>query len=401
MNIDRKEILFQKLWKSYVVIILGSVFFVPILSSIFTILLLLTTVWYLYDNPYAQERLKENKKTVIFLSSIYWIAIIGLLWTENENLRYGIATLETQLSILIFPLIFATIKVSQKDIINIIFYLTTIYFLLFGFFFLYQTFSAVENINVPLFLVELNKLAHRTYISLYLLTFGFILFIHFLNKKAKPEPLIAYTFLLFTITITLLFESRIAFLCTIILSFVSVFFIRLKQQKILLLSGVFILIIISVVFVAPNSERSMRLIKKIKIYSNNEQYERVDDRFIFWKKSTALLNQNLLIGVGTGDSSYEIFKFTTENMVSLRFTDMHNQYLDILLRYGILGFAIFIYSFIHPSILAIKSKNLYYLIFLIAIFVFFLTESILIRQMGVMFYAIFNSMFYYSITTKK
>ena len=152
MTSKQKEILFQKLWKSYVVIILGTIFFAPIISSLVSILFVITIAWYQYQNTPAKQRFNNRKKMVLFFSGIYWIALLGLLWTENENLYYGFAALETQLSILVFPLIFSFIQVTKKDILEIIKFLAVLFLIAFISYFLFTIFRTSENFSLKLLL---------------------------------------------------------------------------------------------------------------------------------------------------------------------------------------------------------------------------------------------------------
>lgn len=396
----RKESFFRKLWHVYVIIILGAIFFVPTLSSIFTVVFALTTIWYVYKNPEAQSRFKKRAKSLFLLTSIYWIAIIGLLWTESVNLDYGLSKLETQVSLLIFPLIFACIRVTKDDILKIIYYLSIVFILIFISFSIYTFFNTEGDFNVNSWLLSLREKAHRTYVALYVLTFGFIIFIDRVNNTARRLSFLGYFFLLTSIIITQLFESRIAFLCIPVLTFIT--FIYIKDRMYRLIFGLSVIVLLTIVSIAiiPNSERVNNFVKKYEHSLSNKEYYKVEDRFIVWISSFDIIRDNYLIGVGTGDSPSETLKACKENTVNLRYTDVHNQYLDFLIKYGLIGLALLFSLIIYPIVLSIRKKNPYYIIFLVSLLIFFIVESVINRQIGVMYYAVLNSMFYFNLIEK-
>jgi len=125
-------------------------------------------------------------------------------------------------------------------------------------------------------------------------------------------------------------------------------------------------------------------------------------RILIWQTSLELIKKNPLFGVGTGDVELELMKLYKEKNIKLAVDETlnaHNQYLQTFIALGIIGFVALIASFVFPAVYAFRKKQLLYLLFL-AIFAFnLLVESMLERQAGVVFYALFNSfLFYYSFS---
>lgn len=119
-------------------------------------------------------------------------------------------------------------------------------------------------------------------------------------------------------------------------------------------------------------------------------------RFEFWKIGWHVARENWLIGVGTGDiddvymKQYRLDK--SELLIQYRHR-AHNQYLTILITFGVIGFIIFMTSLLLPFILLKTNISLTYLLFFTIVAVSFFGEDTLETQAGVTFYAFFNSLF--------
>ena len=123
----------------------------------------------------------------------------------------------------------------------------------------------------------------------------------------------------------------------------------------------------------------------------------VMQRLEFWKAGYVIAKQNPLIGVGTGDlkksfySAYEEIKTQLQKKYWLR---AHNQYFTIFIAFGFLGFIWFLTTLFYPLFFFPKSSFWYpYLGFLVISLVSFLSEDTLETQIGVTFFAFFNSFF--------
>jgi O-antigen ligase len=119
-------------------------------------------------------------------------------------------------------------------------------------------------------------------------------------------------------------------------------------------------------------------------------------RFEYWKTALAIITENRLIGVGTGDvkaaidEQYEKSNSTLYKEFRLR---THNQYLSIAIAFGSIGLAWFLFTLIYPML---KQKMLFdylYITFFIITVISFFTEDTLETQAGATFFAFFNSFF--------
>nr|WP_146897885.1 O-antigen ligase family protein [Adhaeribacter aerolatus] len=119
-------------------------------------------------------------------------------------------------------------------------------------------------------------------------------------------------------------------------------------------------------------------------------------RLIQWSCAFDILdaNQAWLQGVGTGDvkpllqACYQDKKFWGH----LYNYNLHNEFLEEMTRHGLVGLVLLLLTLTFPLVLAIKRTHLLYMYFLLIFTFACITESILNRQKGVIFYAFFNAL---------
>jgi O-antigen ligase len=127
-----------------------------------------------------------------------------------------------------------------------------------------------------------------------------------------------------------------------------------------------------------------------------EIYSSLVTRLTIWKSTIDLANEHLLYGVGSSNSKKELFKFykkTNQKFLSKYQFPVHNQYLDYLLKFGILGtIGAFVYiGFI--GYIGLKSKNVIVIAFFLLFFISNLTDDFLIRFDGIVFSGFWISVF--------
>ena len=117
-------------------------------------------------------------------------------------------------------------------------------------------------------------------------------------------------------------------------------------------------------------------------------------RFEYWRIALGIIQNNLLLGVGTGDApkafEQEYLKKNSSLGQQWRLRS-HNQYLSIAAAFGILGLLWFIITLIYPLFNNIKEFNFLYVTFFIITMFSFFTEDTLETQAGVTFFAFLNS----------
>ena len=140
------------------------------------------------------------------------------------------------------------------------------------------------------------------------------------------------------------------------------------------------------------------IIFEIDAYRNggNPSWNSVTQRIEFWRAAKGIISQYFWTGVGTGDVAQAFEKQYQEidSMLEMEVRHRaHNQYLTMFLTFGIFGLLYFIFALFYPMFKAGKRYDYFYVIFLTAALLSFLTEDTLETQAGVTFFTFFNCLF--------
>ncbi|MEO6901807.1 MAG: O-antigen ligase family protein [Bacteroidia bacterium] len=145
---------------------------------------------------------------------------------------------------------------------------------------------------------------------------------------------------------------------------------------------------------------------EIRVYktTGNPNGHSLTQRFEYWKTAYSIIKQNYFIGVGTGDVQQafneEYVKINTPLDKRWRLR-AHNQYLTIMVTFGVIGFIWFMITLIYPAYKQGVLFSYLYSSFLLIVLISFLTEDTLETQAGVTFYTFFNSLFLFINTCPK
>lgn len=266
------------------------------------------------------------------------------------------------------------------------------------YFFAYRDFTAVLNI-------------HPTYLGMYnCLAFSVIAYNVFKRNKLLPSDIVSI--LILTVVI-ILAGSRISLICQILIFCYLLFsnFTRIgRKPKLLFL--LFFIVVPTMIFtyVPIAKERMVDMTFGLKEtyayakYGENVKYAgSIAPRLELWKCALEAASNNYVFGNGFGNTQKllnECYKSKGFDHYAQLNYQTHNQYLSSFARGGIMGLGVILIVLLFPLFLAIKNKNYLYVSFLIIILVCCLTENVLNRHFGIVFYAFFNSLFYF-IPNKK
>jgi hypothetical protein len=118
-------------------------------------------------------------------------------------------------------------------------------------------------------------------------------------------------------------------------------------------------------------------------------------RFEYWQAASAIIANNLLFGVGTGDikNAFADHYEKTGSRLDMQFRHRaHNQYLATTVSFGLFGLFVFLFSLFYPAIRLRKMLTYRYFVFWITLTVSMLVEDTLETQMGVTLFAFFNTL---------
>lgn len=129
----------------------------------------------------------------------------------------------------------------------------------------------------------------------------------------------------------------------------------------------------------------------------------VIQRFVYYQIALHLIRHNFLFGVGTGDLPKEYLHYYQTHPTGIspeRWWQTHNQYLRAFATFGIVGFVIFLVTFIAPPFFERKWQSYYFVMIFLIIMLSFLNEDTLETQAGVTFTAFFYSLFLWGASRK-
>ena len=393
--------------KNIILLMSLYVFFLPLRNHISSVIGFLLFLHFFFDkqvNLKSKFKILFENKIAILSISLYFLHIIGLLYTSN--FKYAGLDLEIKLPLLIIHLTLFSEKTIETNDIKKIFQFYTLgnlVTILYCSIYAFYSYGQTNSITV-FFYNNLSRFMHPTYFSMYL-GFNVIIILQSITALTKDKHVnkkkISLLFILctiFLIFITLLSSKAgilIVGICTIIITIREIF----KRKFYLVIYFTSILsILIFILLTNQNATTSKRFTDaKNELITNKskkseEKVGSSDTRIEVWKATSQLIKNNYLIGVGTGDIKDELSKQYQKNNFNLGFQNnfnCHNQYLQFFLLFGIIGLVIFL-SIIFLSLKnGFQTKNTLLIQFIILIALNMLMESMLESKAGVEFYAFF------------
>lgn len=128
-------------------------------------------------------------------------------------------------------------------------------------------------------------------------------------------------------------------------------------------------------------------------YANDQS---LSQRIEFARAACTIIKKNFWFGVGAGNWKEEYSAAYLENNSGLAEkyqSSAHNQYLNYIVKFGITGLLLIIFFIVFPVIKTERYRDIYFLIFLIAIFFANFSDSNLETHMGGSFFVFFYCLF--------
>jgi O-antigen ligase len=240
---------------------------------------------------------------------------------------------------------------------------------------------------------DLTISQHPSYVAMYVLLSVFICYESWFSSSLKTKHRI---FWLISGTILLLSQYFISSRAGIFISLVLIplyFLIKIrKSKKFKFLVFVIITVVICLLPLIIKNQRVDYLFGEA--FNKQVGYERKQDpRFQIWESVFNVSKQNLLLGVGIGDVRHELsheYERIGEDQMAKERYNAHNQFLEVILENGIIGFVMFLSIFFFMLKIAFADKNFLYLLFILIMLLFFMFETMLYRLAGVTFFSLFS-----------
>lgn len=393
---------------NYTTILLGSFPILGLKKSVLAIILwaIFSVIIMVSEKSYNGIQ-KKDKINLLVLTSYYLAFVISFFFIEDKKL--GMRFLEKNVAFLIFPVFmilnkrFFQVNTLKKTITvfiisNIILasYIWTV-ILSKGYLNVMKS-DTYYNPIIRNFFSDISEI-HLPYLGI-LFVFSSLTI---LNDIFSSHTKITYINVFRCLGITLLIFSVISFAArlALILFIIGALFLLFKKTSTVWMKISFIVSIFAIfflVFTIPSSKKRADEIWNAKLILPNktQKSEEVNFRYGIYHCVIIILKENWIIGVGPGnvqkklDNCYSGYTYKNYDDYSKIEYNSHNQYLDIWLKYGIFGLILFFVFLLW----GMKNINILYGIFLFIIMTAMLTENIFDRQLGVVFFTLFNTLFF-------
>ncbi|MBO9582985.1 MAG: O-antigen ligase family protein [Flavobacterium sp.] len=347
------------------------------------------------------EDFKISKKNVPFLFSFVILAFYYTLFFSSKSLKL----IGESLLLFVIPLLSAYLYQTEifiKDLKKIQF-AYSISLSLLCFYFLSFYILDIHNHHFDWYLARYNlefyNKIHGTYICLWI-----AIAILFLADLASNFTFFSiYKKALFFIMFVLLFSGLIIYnsrnIIVGLIIIATIRFLLLKKQNKAISKKLIFLILFTIIAVVLLSRR---FIEDISFLFENSFKN--STRYAAWSCSSRLIYDSNFLGMDFNliqEKLNECYKpFHNPELVKFKINS-HNQYLDYLLKGGILMLLAFISTLFIKIKYAIKNHNYLYLSITILFLISFITENILVRQYGIYSYFLCDILFLGSIFGNK
>jgi O-antigen ligase len=380
----------------------------------------LAVVW-IYNGYFRNIRLIRSLNVGMFFV-FYLIYVIGLLYTEDE--KNGMFQLEQKLTLIVFPLILVSNPPLTEKKTDLLLYLFAfaccsagLYSLLNGLLLNFRL-NELETLDFRFFTNQ--QLAgyigsHSTYLSMYFaFSIGIILSLFRKYGSGWIQNLCTIVALTFMILFLLLLASRIVILVTTLLFLVSIMrALRYRKMKMRFLIAGLLLVMIGA-FVISRIDFIRKRIDQLYSFNaedpiGNQEENGVSQRVFFWRNAIEIIKKKPLLGHGTGDAPQQFRKqyqqllesnpgYPESVVKAIRFFsenryNSHNQFLQVMILFGIAGLMIFVFIFGRAYYVSFKQRDWLMFFFVTVVLFTCMTECVLDRQMGVVFFSFFMSFF--------
>ena len=403
----------------YILAVLASFLVFRKIGTVLIFIFVFFSIFY-----YKKLKFDKNKLFSIIIIAAPFFLDLFFLW-NNDSFLEGFKHLEKRLSFIIFPMLIVgqSFSLKLKKILKIysITFFSLLCILLARFIVKYPeliqkylsgidlwemgyTFANSTSVHAP---------ALNMHVSFLVVINSYLLVNYIIYEKGR---VFNYRIILFvgSILILLIINTRLATVNAIIgIISVTLYELFLKKvslkKAILIVSGttlIFITLILGFAKVFPYITKKYTEVT----FSHMDKIGRLDEldnpegevfnglvtRLSIWKTAWNKSQEEILIGVGASDGKKELNKAyinTDQKFLAKYKFPTHNQYLDFLLKFGVIG-VLSLLSFIFYSFwVGWKLKNSIALFFAYLCFTSNLTDDFFIRYDGITFFALWLSLF--------
>jgi O-antigen ligase len=383
---------------------------IPSVNVVAVVLLSLYCL-FIYGSFRENLRLLRQRKEVILMAAFYLLHVVSSLCSKNVG--EGFAWTVIRMPLFVFPVSLGIVYIKQalKERILFAYAVITTITVLFCFVWAIVA-SLAANDSSLLYNDNLTQVLEKQSIYIALMAnlaiFSFA-YLFYIKSPLVTKKGLLYISLFILLMAIFFLASRIA-LITLLGSTVCVavwYIVKKRKLKLLGLvgAGIIVLVLLLITVFPKTWNRFQELGFTHYEYTHKgeeshfdipvtaDQWNGANIRLAVWHCGWELVKQHPVFGVQVGDKvdllldTYKAkkFDFALENR-----RNMHNNYLDVLVTFGIVGLLLFLWGFLfEPLRQCIRHKD-YFGVFVIAAFMLsFIPETYFDRSNGNMAFAFF------------
>jgi len=360
----------------------------------------------------SRQKIKQAfRLPVLMVGAVWIITLTGLAYSPDRN--EGLADLFRQSPLLLFPffLLLSRFPVYQyrKNLLTL-FGISCVLVIIYLFINALITiinnhlpFSALfsiafinHNFSRP---IEL----HATYLSMFLSLSLFYFMQCFLEERVLKKRMGIVLGMLVLLAGMLQLASRSVFIATIFV-FIVVFpmFLPRGTIRFRFITSVLVISLVALAGILTIGSFKKRYVTELRndLTTTALNSEDLEPRAKRWEFVMELIKHKPIIGYGSGTEKRILKDIYFENKYYNSFLNglnAHNEYLSLWLKTGALALGFFLASLLYALIVAWKRRDVLFASFMLCCCIVSFSENIFDVSKGIFFFAIFNSLFLFSI----
>lgn len=372
-------------------------FFAPLIVNTIAMVLCIGVSFFLIDWKNLLSKLFKDPFVLACLSFFIW-TLLSVLWSDDKST--GINDVVSKLSLLLIPVFLGTLRFTEETSKKVIwaFILGCLGILLISI-----SISVSDILGNPdgfasyldAFTYEypaLNVNFQAIYLSLYVSVAFFFVLRFGMNDGFNWKNV---SLLLFFFVSLIMLSSRMEIMVTLVVLLgilVQWGHSVGKLWRFTFIGASVGLVAVALILSSPiNRKRFNEMLNPPAEYSDT-QYGGTRLRLEKWANTIQCWKNYPVIGTGVGDYKKELDATYLSNNFMIAYEahyNSHNQYLQSLLATGVIGLALLLCVFITAIYRAIRQKNWRGLVFIVVLALSCITESMIERQRGVVFFIFF------------
>ncbi len=363
----------------------------------------------LINGNYNFKKTRIQPKNILLFTLLYLIYGFSMFYTDNKAL--GWFSLEIKLSLFLLPIVVWFSNFNYKNHLTLGLKWFLYGAILSGFLNFIDAgiqYSSTADYT-EFFYGKFSVFHHPSYIAMYFNLAIIIIYYHSFKPKKNliikaRKAIIGVAF--FSLQIGLL-SSKSGLITMMLTHIVAITYWTIKHKYYFRSFATVLVLSLSLGLVYSYSTSFQNRVNELTSVLSAKETSKTSStgvRIYAWHTSIALLREHPLLGCGIGDASNALTaSYKKQNLTKMvdKKINAHNQFLETGVAIGVLGLSILLLQLLLPLIFSIRENAYLYAFFIILFILNLVTESMLETQSGIVFYVVFNTLFFAAFFQKK